>query len=124
MPGVIGSLLIASTNRSFGSSVSTLLGMRFSGLAAGSAIKSGLAAAYVEVKRRGVLTRAAPIRPIQFEASSLPRWGVEINYHSLNVRSTIKDQCLFQELACVARQRSFGRRRGKKIAPDFVACIC
>ena len=39
---MIGSLLTASTNRSLGSSVSTLFGMRFSGLAAGSAIRSGL----------------------------------------------------------------------------------
>ena len=36
---MIGSLLTASTNRSLGSSVSTLFGMRFSGLAAGSAIE-------------------------------------------------------------------------------------
>src|SRR6266496_1491211 len=32
----------------------------------------------MEVKSRGVLTRAAPIRPIQFVASSLPRCGVGI----------------------------------------------
>jgi hypothetical protein len=79
IPGVIGSLFTASTNRSLGSSVSTLLGIRFSGRAAGSAIRSGLVDAYIEVKSRGVLTRAAPMRPIQFEAISLPRWGVEIN---------------------------------------------
>src|SRR6476646_10363659 len=36
----------------------------------------------------------------------------------------IKDERLFQELACVARQRRFRRRRGKKIAPDLVASVC
>jgi VPDSG-CTERM motif len=40
MPGVIGSLFTACTNRSLGSSVSTLLGIRFSGRAAGSLIRS------------------------------------------------------------------------------------
>src|SRR6266566_1452062 len=45
-------------------------------------------------------------------------------YHPLNVRPMIKDERLFQKFACVARQRSFGRRRGKKIAPDFVTSIC
>src|SRR5204863_6843690 len=79
IPRVIGSLLTASTNRSLGSSVSTLFGIRFSGLTAGSAIRSGLVDAYIEVKRCGVLTRAAPMRPIQPVANLLPRCGVEIN---------------------------------------------
>src|SRR4051794_8709697 len=35
----------------------------------------------------------------------------------------IKDERLFQKFSCVARQRSSGRRRGKKIAPDLVARI-
>src|SRR5262249_50996088 len=45
-------------------------------------------------------------------------------YHPLNVRPMIKDERLFQSFACVARQGSFARRRGKKSAPDFVARIC
>src|SRR6266480_5200303 len=35
----------------------------------------------------------------------------------------IKNKCFLQQFARVARQRSFGRRRGKKIVPDFVASI-
>jgi len=42
IPRVIGSLFTAFTNRSLGSSVSTLFGIRFSDLAAGSATRSGL----------------------------------------------------------------------------------
>jgi hypothetical protein len=43
MFGAIGSLLTDWTKRSLGSSVSILFGMRFSVLAAGSAINSGFA---------------------------------------------------------------------------------
>ena len=63
------------------------------------------------------------MRPIQPEANLLPRWGVEINIDPLNVRPMIEDKRLLEKFACVARQRCLGRRRGKKIAPDFVAGV-
>ncbi len=72
-PEVIGSLFTDSTNRSLGSSVSTLLGIRFTGRAAGSAIRNDLVEAYKEERDCDLWIREAPSRPIQPEASSLPR---------------------------------------------------
>ena len=75
-----------------------------------------------EQSRRSDERSANSPDPVRRQLAASVRSGNE--YHPLNVRPMIKNERLFQEFACVARQRSFRRRRGKKISPDFITRVC
>src|ERR1700719_1414507 len=103
MFGVIGSLLTDWTKRSLGSSVSILFGMRFSVLAAGSAINSGFRRRVDGGKgsRSPDEGRADTTYPAGGEPASSMRRGNE--YHTLDIWTVIKQEGSFDHFARPAR---------------------